>query len=196
MTGQHSADTQIPPHDNLSPAMREALQRELDAEELLLWAGAPTAGSTPPYALFFFCMAAISAVFFAAIICIEQWERAAHNPPIDVSCVVLPSLIATMLIIVVVWVTIVATSRVMTQRTCFAVTPSRVLVITLGLWSSHPRARSVEPGHPLTIVRVEGKGGVGNILIHPARSSHPLALLWGVADARGVESLIRRTFNP
>ena len=74
----------------------------------------------------------------------------------------------------------------------------RVLIVTFDR-RGRRRCRSVEPGHPLTLQRIEHRDGSGTILIHPngaERERRAELVLAGVPSPREVDRLIRRTFNP
>ncbi len=86
------------------------------------------------------------------------------------------------------------------RRTIHAVTPTRVLTIVTRPDGSAERVDSLEPGHPLHLDRIERGSGrdTGDVNLYPRHVSGVRALFSFVAisDARGVERLIRATFDP
>lgn len=82
------------------------------------------------------------------------------------------------------------------SRTVYALTPTRVLSCRVrrgGL----AIVKSVEPSHPLDIVRRDRAAGRGTIILYPSRTrAGAMLTIPAIADARGVERLIRATFNP
>ncbi len=188
----------------------DALRRELDENEQLLWAAVPVAWRAALFEIVVFVLAsgffALLAIPFASST-MDMWREwsgmlnampAASPKPtfwgvtlfigtaLGFGAASVASLVAA----------IVHHGRA--RRAVYALTDTRIIVLSFDP-DGRTRCRSLEPRHPLSIQRTEHRDGSGTVLVHPSLNgearSAGIALV-GVPMPREVDRLIRKTFDP
>lgn len=186
--------------------VRQALLREIDEDEVLRWAGQPSArafawravGAAVAGALFAWTMG-LASVVPAWMTWIEVGEISGNDSARRAASTVyvaigLGAALALIGLLSLMWPWFAARRA---RRTVYAVTSTRVISLLVER-AGTVRSSSVEPGHPLSISRRERSLGEGDVHLYPtAVQGRPGMLsLIAIRDAREVERVIRRTFDP
>lgn len=194
----------------LPAAHAEALRRELDENERLLWAAVPVVwrAALPQliplvlFALVMGFMAVGCSVATAQIVRefqVLKESAGVATPRSSVWGLLGAAAMALGLYGVVFWSAKEAFSQIgRARRTVFAVTHTRILSLSFDL-DGRVRCTSLEPRHPLALRRSENRDGSGTVQVHPSPSGESryagIALV-GVPGPREVDRLIRKTFDP
>lgn len=188
----------------------DALRRELDENEQLLWAAVPVAWRVA-IGQFLACVFLACIFGFAAVVCmvgtVEIWRElneVRRDARVDPASSTYFRLLAVLVFCaglsgVVIWLLLEAACILgRARRTVYAVTNTRILSLSFET-SGLARCSSLEPRHPLALRRTENRDGSGTVLVHPSPSgetrSAGIALV-GVPNPREVDRLIRKTFDP
>jgi hypothetical protein len=190
--------------DELPREMREALSAELDEDETLLWADQPVAKRMYRRAWIasgFLCsISASCSIAFGAFAVLDASDSDKH---IWIARLFFGGLSLACLVATIVVGLAPRGAREAARRTVYAVTQTRLLILEVKK-DGRVHTQSLEPGHPLLIVRQELPDNCGDIMVgrrtrvgekNAALSQEGLALE-ATPDSRSVEKIIRKTFDP
>ncbi|MBX3390985.1 MAG: hypothetical protein KF691_16160 [Phycisphaeraceae bacterium] len=195
----------------LPKELRDALARELDPDEKLLWAGCPVAWRVAIGGMTASVFLAIVALLFGIAffgIALDLWHefeklRSAGLAPSPIDGPTKGRLLVAASLGVVITASglflLLSPLRILAnaKKMIYALTNTRVLVVCVSR-RGRVRVRSLEPGHPLELTRLEHRDGSGTIVIGarvPGNTSREFSLI-GTREPREVERRIRQTFGP
>jgi hypothetical protein len=195
------------PTDALPRDLREAILAEIDPGETLRWCDRPRASrvfrsAILPALVLFLLLGAFGGGFIALGLSTWHELRESGMPRTaqgDGMGTVFGTMVVGSLIVAgsLLTLTIPWFSRQKALRTVYAVTDTRVLRLIRSR-SGSVQLTAVEPGHPLSISRMEHRDGSGDIALYPspANRKHAQLTLAATPRPREVERLIRTTFDP
>jgi hypothetical protein len=194
--------------ESLPATMRDALRAELDEHEVVRWTSQPVASRVFWQMLHvgIWSLVGISLPLGGLLyLCIDTMREVAGTPAHDEAVRALVPMAGVSLILVTCAVLGIREpwrARRTAERTVYAVTQRRIVVLRTDR-RGRVRIVSLEPTHPMLVVRRENRDGSGDVMIgrrtrvydHPTPPPHGIVLA-ATPDPRRVERIIRRTFDP
>lgn len=188
------------------PALADALARELDPGEPVLWSGMPSPRRYARRDILVVLLLVCFGGCFAGMLTVGSYRTVVElqtlsAPPPLASLVVARfglivgslALILILLMPFIYWRSMLGRAR----STVYAITPTRVLELRLAR-GGVARVKSLEPSHPLDITRRDFPNGEGNLMLYPlvGNPSQCKLTLVGITSPREVDRVLRGAFNP